>query len=165
MLVFGVVGRCAAKAGVVSRLVAGVTARGLLVSTIKRVNDRVDLDRPGTSSWGQRAAGAHQVVLASGTRIAVLQEAREPAEDPDLAALLASLAPVDLVLLEGFRGAVYPKLEVVEPGQDRRLQALDDPSVVAVASAAPAAAPVRFFDVEDTDGLVAFVLEHAAPVA
>ncbi len=165
MRVFGVVGRCAAKAGVVSRLVQAAGAQGLSVSTIKRVNDEVDLDRPGTGSWGHRKAGAREVVLASGTRTAILREAAEPQDEPDFPALLAQMTPVDLVILEGFRRSLYPKLEVVEPGQDRRLLALDDPSVRAVICAAPVAAPVPCLALEDTAGLLAFVLAEAvAPV-
>lgn len=163
MRVCGVVGRCAAKAGVVSRLVAAASARGLRVSTIKRVNDQVDLDRPGTGSWGHREAGAHEVVLASASRVAVLREARVPQDEPDVAALLARLDPVDLVLLEGFRGAANPKLEVVEPGQDRRLLALDDPSVRAVTAVTCVSAPVPWIALDDTEALLDFVLAEGAP--
>ncbi len=162
MLVFGVVGRCAAKAGVVSRLVAAAAARGMSVSTIKRVHDQVDLDRPGTGSWDNRMAGAHQVLLASATRLALLQEVRASQDEPDITALLARLEPVDLVLLEGFRGTAYPKLEVIAPGQDRRLLALDDPSVRAVAGAATVASPVPWLALDDTEALLAFVLAEAA---
>lgn len=163
MRVFGIVGKCRAKDGAVARVVAALTGRGVRVSTIKRVTDDVDLDHPGSGSWGHREAGAEEVLLASATRIALLRESWTP-EDPDVEQLLARLAPVDLVLLEGFRGVPYPKLELAEPGQDRRLQALDDPSVVAVAAVAPVPAPVPCLALSDAEALAALVLDKAEPV-
>ncbi len=76
MRVFGIVGGCASKSLVVQRLVAELSARGLRTSTIKRTHDDVDLDRPGTGSWGQRQAGAEEVMLASGTRQVLMRETR-----------------------------------------------------------------------------------------
>ena len=163
MKVFGVVGACAAKAGVVRNLVAELTRRGLRVSTIKHVPDDLDLDRPGTGSWAQREAGAEEIILASGTRHILMRELRRMEEEPEVDALLARLAPVDLVLLEGFRLSAYPKLEAVRPGQDRRLLALDDPSVLAVTAELPVAAPAPFLPLADTAGMADFVLSHAAP--
>lgn len=161
MKVFGVVGGCAAKAGLVHRLVAELTRRGLRVSTIKHVPDEVDLDRPGTGSWAQREAGAEEVMLASGTRQILMRERRHPVDEPAVDELLARLAPVDLVLLEGFRLSPYPKLEAVTPGQDRRLFALDDPAVCAVTGTAPVAAPVPFLPASDIAALADLLLAQA----
>jgi molybdopterin-guanine dinucleotide biosynthesis protein MobB len=163
MRVMVVIGKCAAKSGVVSRIVAAATARGLRVSTIKRVRDEVDLDRPGTGTWHHRAAGAQQVMLASGSRVAVMEEAPPGQHEPDVEALLARLAAVDLVLLEGFRGVVYPKIEVLEPAQDRRPQAFDDASVRAVVAATPVPAPVPWIALDDSVALLACVLAEALP--
>ena len=162
MRVFGVVGACAAKAGIVRNLVAELTRRGLRVSTIKHVPDDLDLDRPGTGSWAQREAGAEEIILASGTRHVLMRELRRMEDEPEVDALLARLSPVDLVLLEGFRLSAYPKLEAVRPAQDRRLLALDDPSVLAVTGTSAVTAPVPFLPLADTAGMADFVLRHAA---
>jgi molybdopterin-guanine dinucleotide biosynthesis protein B len=161
MKVFGVIGGCAAKTSIVQRLVAELSARGLRVSTIKRVPDDVDLDRPGSGSFGHRQAGAEEVMLASGTRQVIMREVRHDLDELDVDALLARMSPVDVVLLEGFRLSLYPKLEVVRPGQDRRLQALDDPSVLAVAGEMAIPAPVPFLPIADITVLADFVLAHA----
>lgn len=162
MKVFGIIGGCAAKAGLARNLVAELSARGLRVSTIKHVPDDVDLDRPGTGSWAQREAGAQEIILASGTRQILMRESRGMEAEPDVDALLARLLPADVVLLEGFRLSPYPKLEAVRAGQDRRLQAMDDPSVCAVTGSAPVAAPVPFLPSSDIGALADFVLAQAA---
>ena len=46
MRVFSVVGGCAGKTEIVRRLVAELTGRGLRVSTVKRVPETVDLEKP-----------------------------------------------------------------------------------------------------------------------
>lgn len=161
MRVFSVIGSCTAKGGVVQRLVAELSARGLRVSIIKRVPGDVDLDRPGSGSFGHRQAGAQEVMLASGTRQVLMREVRDESDEPDVDALLARMLPVDVVLLEGFRLSPYPKLEAVGPEQDRRLLALDDPSVVAVTGEAPIAAPVPFLPFFDITRLADFVLTQA----
>ncbi|MDJ0390643.1 molybdopterin-guanine dinucleotide biosynthesis protein B [Roseomonas sp. E05] len=162
MRVFGVVGGCAAKAGLVRNLVAELTQRGLRVSTIKHVPDDVDLDRPGTGSWAHREAGAEEIMLASAARQILMRERRAAVDEPEVDDLLIRLAPVDLVLLEGFRLSPYPKLEAVKRGQDRRLLALDDPSVCAVTGDAPVAAPVPFIPLSDVVALADLALLQAA---
>ncbi|MDE2200345.1 MAG: molybdopterin-guanine dinucleotide biosynthesis protein B [Rhodospirillales bacterium] len=88
-------------------------ARGLTVSTVKHTHHGFDLDQPGKDSWRHRAAGAHEVLIASGARWALLHELAGP--EPELPALLARLAPVDLVLIEGFKANPHPKIEIHRP--------------------------------------------------
>jgi molybdopterin-guanine dinucleotide biosynthesis adapter protein len=85
-------------------------ASGLTVSTIKHAHHGFDMDQPGKDSHRHRLAGAHEVLVASGRRWALLHEVEGP--EPDLPTLLARLDQVDLVLVEGFKSHPYPKLEV-----------------------------------------------------
>jgi molybdopterin-guanine dinucleotide biosynthesis protein B len=88
-------------------------ARGLRVSTIKHAHHGFDIDRPGKDSYRHRAAGAHEVLVASGTRWALLHEL--DGAEPRLEDLLRRLSPVDLVLVEGFKSGTCAKLEVHRP--------------------------------------------------
>ncbi len=158
MRVFSVVGGCAGKTEIVRRLVAEITGRGLRVSTVKRVPETVDLEKP---TWKHREAGAQEVILASTSRMALLREMSTDADEPDVEDLLARLAPVDIVFLEGFRLTWYPKLEFVEPERNRRLIALDDPLVLAVTASERVDAPVPFLPLFDIGAVADFVLMHA----
>lgn len=162
MKVFSVVGGCAGKTELVRALVAELTARGLRVSTIKRVPETIDLEKPGSGTWKHREAGAEEVILASTSRMALLREMHTDADEPDVEVLLARLVPVDIVFLEGFRLTYYPKLELVLLDRDRRMIALDDPLVLAVTAERPVQAPVQFLPLSDIGGLADFVLAHAA---
>jgi molybdopterin-guanine dinucleotide biosynthesis protein B len=101
------------KTTLLTALIPLLAARGLSVSTVKHAHHEFDLDQPGKDSWRHREAGAREVLIASGRRWALLHE-NEGAE-PGLDALLARLAPVDLVLVEGFKASPHPKVEVHRP--------------------------------------------------
>ncbi len=162
MKVFSLIGECREKSELVGRLVAELTGRGLRVSTIKRVSDAVDLERSGSGTWKHRAAGAEEVMIASASRFALLREMPQGTDDPDVASLLARMAPVDIILLDGFRRSGYPKMEVVPTGQERALLAPDDPMVLAVASEGLVAAAVPSLPLVDIGTLADFVVAHAA---
>ena len=99
------------KTTLIEQLIAALKARGQRVSVIKHAHKRFDIDRPGKDSHRHREAGATEVLLASAQRLALL---REHAVEglPSLAQLLAELSPVDWVLVEGFKHAAWPKIEV-----------------------------------------------------
>ena len=161
MKAFSLVGECAEKSELVRRLVIELVGRGMRVSTIKRVSDAVDLERPGSGTWKHRAAGAVEVMIASASRFALLSEMPDNTTEPEVSELLARMAPVDIVLLDGFRRSSYPKMEVVQTGQDRALLAPGDPMVLGVTSDVPVAADVPCFALSDIVGLADFVLANA----
>jgi molybdopterin-guanine dinucleotide biosynthesis protein B len=112
MHVFGIVGRKnSGKTHLVTRLVRLGTARGLRVSTIKHAHHAFDVDTPGKDSYEHRGAGAHEVLVASAARWALMHEHRG-GDEPSLQELLARLAPCDLVLVEGFKREVRERIEV-----------------------------------------------------
>lgn len=99
-------------------LVPRLIACGISVSTVKHAHHGFDLDQPGKDSWRHRQAGATEVLISSGLRWALMHEVRGGGE-PDLPDLLGRLAPVDLVLVEGFKASPHPKIEVHRPALGR----------------------------------------------
>ncbi|WP_158743272.1 molybdopterin-guanine dinucleotide biosynthesis protein B [Acidisphaera sp. L21] len=122
----------AGKTTLIEGVMPHLRTAGLSVSTIKHTHHGVDLDRPGKDSWRHREAGAQEVLIAGAGRWALLHE--EPGLEPDLAALLPRLSPVDLVLVEGFRRYGVPKLEVFRPALGKPPLWPDWPDVAAIAS-------------------------------
>ena len=161
MRIYGITGwKNAGKTTLMERLVAEITARGFAVSTVKHAHHDADIDQPGRDSYRHRAAGARQVILASPRRWALMTELGG-ADEPALDALLAQLAPVDLVLVEGFKTAAHPKLEAHRAATGRGLIAPGNPSVRAVASdAAPQGLAVPVFDLNDTAAIADFILRE-----
>ena len=134
MNVYGVVGwKNAGKTTLVERLVSEISGRGFTVSTVKHTHHMVDVDKPGKDSHRHRKAGAHQVILSSSARWAIMTELRGAPETP-LSELLTHLAPVDLVIVEGYKRDDHPKVEAWRAETGQPLIALDDPTVRAIAS-------------------------------
>ena len=111
MKIYGVVGwKNAGKTGLMERLVSEITARGFSVSTVKHAHHSFDVDHQGKDSYRHRAAGAREVLLASRNRFALMHELTDE-DEPTLEQLLNKLAPVDLVLVEGYKRDKHPKIE------------------------------------------------------
>jgi molybdopterin-guanine dinucleotide biosynthesis adapter protein len=164
----GIVGRKNnGKTHLVVRLVAEFRRRGLTVSTIKHTHHHdVEPDAPGKDSFRHREAGAAEVLVASDRRWYLVHESRDESP-PELAALLARLAPCDLVLVEGYKDlTTHPRIEVFRPAATPSTGPLaaDDPGILAVASPAAAAAARRgtgaaiSLDLDDTAGIADFIL-------
>lgn len=162
MKIFGIVGRKnSGKTHLVTRLVALAAQRGLRVSTVKHAHHAFDVDQPGKDSYRHREAGAHQVLVASAQRWALLHELRG-APEPSLPALLQQLAPCDLVLVEGFKREVEQRLEVYRTCCGQSPLALEDSGIVAVAtddaSTFAGRPDVRCLSLDDTAAVLDYVL-------
>lgn len=166
MRVIGIAGWSGAgKTTLLAQLIPRLTARGVRVSTVKHAHHAFDVDQPGKDSHTHRMAGATEVLVSSANRWALVHELRGAAEPP-LGDLLAKLAPVDLVIVEGFKHGAHPKLEIFRAAVGKPPLHPDDPHIVAVASDAPVpAARVPVVGLDDVDAIADLMLARAAPIA
>jgi molybdopterin-guanine dinucleotide biosynthesis protein B len=126
---FGIIGASGSgKTTLITALIPLLRGRGLRVSTIKHAHHHLTLDQPGKDSFRHAEAGAEEVILATAGGFALFSAAASP-----LPALLARLAPVDLVLVEGFKSECLRRLEVFRPALGKPALWPDMP-VAAVAS-------------------------------
>lgn len=151
------------KTTLIEQLIPRLVARGLTVSMIKHAHHAFDLDRPGKDSFRHREAGATEVLLTSARRWALMHELRDRPEPP-LPAQIARLSPCDLVLVEGFKHAPIPKLEVHRPSLGRPLLHPGDPHVVAIATDAPVRTSLPVIGLNDYDAIAALVVARAGTV-
>ncbi|MCS0503770.1 molybdopterin-guanine dinucleotide biosynthesis protein B [Ancylobacter mangrovi] len=154
----------AGKTTLLARLIPVLVARGHSVSTLKHAHHNFDVDKPGKDSHTHRMAGATEVLVASANRWALMHELRG-APEPELLELLAHLAPVDLVLVEGYKRDHHPKIEIHRAEVGKPFLHPEDPHIVAIASdsALPdVALPVIGLD--DVEAIADAVERHAVPV-
>lgn len=166
MRVIGIAGWSGAgKTTLLANLIPRLVARGVRVSTVKHAHHAFDVDQPGKDSHTHRVAGATEVLVSSANRWALVHELRG-ADEATLPELLAKLAPVDLVIVEGFKHGAHPKLEVYRAAVGKPPLHPDDPHIVAVASDAPVtSARVPVVRLDDVDAVADLMLARAAPVA
>ena len=166
MKVFGIAGHSGmGKTTLLERLVPELSSRGLAVSLIKHSHKAIDIDRPGKDSYRLREAGCMEVLLLGNDRWALMHELRGAAEPP-LEELLKHMQHCDLVLVEGFKGGNFPKLEVWRAELGKPTLWPSWPGIAAIACEGPtpeawgAAAP-RCMRLDDTAVIAAFVIDHA----
>ncbi|MCO5058781.1 MAG: molybdopterin-guanine dinucleotide biosynthesis protein B [Rhizobiaceae bacterium] len=155
--VVGIAGwKNAGKTTLTERLVAELAARGHTVSTVKHAHHDFDIDHAGTDSQRHRAAGAQEVAVVSSACWAFIRDLRG-APEPPFAAVIGSLAPADIVLVEGYKRENHRKIEL-RRGGEACPAAPEFANVVAIATDRPdIAAPVPVFALDDIVALADFV--------
>ena len=164
-----VVGFCGPSGVGKTTLIEGVIAafklHGLRVSVIKHAHKRFDIDQPGKDSHRHREAGATEVLIASSQRLALLREF-DSVGLPSVHQLLAELSAADWVLVEGYKHADLPKVEVWRAALGQAPLYPDDPFVTLIATDAPQALPLAtglpVLDMAAPAALAAHLLQSAA---
>lgn len=147
------------KTTLVEGLIPRFVKKGLRVSLIKHAHHTFDVDQPGKDSYRHRHAGAMEVLVTSSRRWVLMHELRgehEPAFDEQV----MHLSPCDLLLVEGFKYAPIPKLEIWRAETGEPLLHPNDPHIVAVASDAKVETKLPLLDLNDHDAIAEFVLKH-----
>lgn len=144
-----VIGICASgsntgKTTLINKLIIELRERNIRVSVIKHAHHHFDIDHPGKDSYEIREAGAVQTLVASSKRWALITEMQRtpnPPDEADLEALIQLINPdyADLILVEGFKNADIPKIEVHRPSLGMALTSTDDSHFIAIVSDAPLA--------------------------
>ena len=151
------------KTTLAEQLIAGLTARGLEVATIKHAHHGFDADKPGKDSYRHRAAGARQVVVSSQARSVLFTENKDHGERR-LEELLDALSPADIVIVEGYKREPIPKIEIFRLATGKAPLFTTDPRIIAVAtddaSALPTTPP-HLLDLNDVGSIIAYICELA----
>ena len=155
------------KTTLLSALIPALQRRSINCGVIKHSHHDVEIDQPGKDSFRLRQAGARQVLFASPHRTFWIAEGDGETELP-LPVLVNRLdrRSIDLILVEGFRDAAIPKIEVHRPALGRPLLCLQDPHVIAlVCDETPAgvAPGMPLLPLDDIDGLADFVVAWMTP--
>jgi molybdopterin-guanine dinucleotide biosynthesis protein B len=152
------------KTTLITKVLPVLISRGLKVSTLKHAHHGFDLDQPGKDSFMHRAAGASEVIISSAKRWAVLHELREEPEW-NMPALLKKIAPVDLVLVEGYKRESFPKIEIYRATNGKPLLHDEDKFIVAIASDTRLPdVKLPVIDLNDIDAVADALLKHAVPL-
>lgn len=143
------------KTTLLEKVIAEMRARGLRVATIKHAH-QAHLDLPGKDSWRHRRAGALAVCLVTPEEFLVIGEGGEFKDPRELSSFLP---PVDFILVEGFRKAEIPKVEVVRGEVGRKIVSPPE-DLVAIATDLPdLEAPAPCFPLNDPVPLVDWLIE------
>jgi molybdopterin-guanine dinucleotide biosynthesis adapter protein len=163
-VLIGIVGwKSSGKTTLVERLIPLLSERGLKVATVKHTHHDLRPHDGGTDGERHARAGAMQTIViapnaweASGHR----QEGVQPA----FADLAHHLAGADVALVEGYKTAPIPKIEVrrrASPTQEP-LAARDDHVIAVVSDHVTDSGGLPQFALDDIESIAAFIAGRAA---
>ena len=133
MRIFGIAGWSGSgKTTLIEALLPALRTRGLRVATLKRTHHFVSLG--GEETEARLRAGSQEALIVSPQGFCLVHAMSADAAEPSPARLAGRIAGADLLLVEGFKGAGHPKLEVWAGGQEKPPLALTDDSIVAIAA-------------------------------
>jgi molybdopterin-guanine dinucleotide biosynthesis protein B len=151
------------KTTLLTSVIPVLVLHGLKISVIKHAHHSFDIDHPGKDSYRLRESGAVQMLLGSNKRWALMTElarigpeATEPGLDELLPHVDGSL--VDLIVVEGFKNAPIPKIEVFRPSLGKPLLADTDPHVIAIAADGEVQSHLPALDLNDPVMIANFIV-------
>ncbi len=151
------------KTTLLTQLIPVLKARGLRIGLIKHSHHNIQIDQPGKDSFRLREAGASPVMLVSSHRRAVITEFAE-AHEPDLNEELLAFdqSELDLILVEGFKQACFPKIELHRPALGKPLLYPSDSEIIAVASDETISLPesITRLDINQPVAIAAFIVNR-----
>jgi len=98
-------------------LAAELARRGRRVMTMKHADHPAEVDQKGSDSWRHFHEGRAERTLLVGPSVRVLFHRADDGYDP-LALAREHLSSAEIVLVEGYKRAPLPKIEVFRPSVD-----------------------------------------------
>lgn len=146
------------KTTLVEQVIGLLEGRGLAVSLIKHAHHEFEIDHPGKDSFRHRHAGCREVLVTSARRWAVMHELRGR-DELTLSEALAQLSPCDLVLVEGFKHAPMPKIEIYRAEIGKPQLFPNDPYIIALASDTPVETDLPLLDLNQPTEVADFIIK------
>jgi molybdopterin-guanine dinucleotide biosynthesis protein B len=147
------------KTTLIEKLIPRFVQRGLRVSLIKHAHHTFDVDTPGKDSYRHRHAGAAEVLVTSSRRWVLMHELRG-GHEPSFDEQIKHISPCDLLLVEGFKFAPIPKLEVWRKETGEALLHPNDPHIVAIAADANVETRLPQLDLDGDEAIADFIVKH-----
>ncbi len=145
------------KTTFLEKIIPELARRGLKVGTVKHDIHGFDMDIPGKDSWRHKQAGASITVISSPYQIGMVRDVNHD-HTPD--ELLPLFTGVDIVLIEGYKRAPKPKLEIFRTEVAKEPLCKDDDHLLAIVSNTDMHLRVPRFLPTDIAGIAEFLMAH-----
>ena len=143
------------KTTLIEKLVPELTRRGYRIATVKHDTHGFEIDREGKDSWKHKQAGAYSVVISSPNKVALIRDVEKDLTLEEIREKL--IQDVDLILSEGYKKDVQPKIEIFRKEKHKELLCSKDDSLVAIVSDQKFDIGVPCFPLDDMKGTADFI--------
>ena len=129
------------------KVIRELTLRGLRLATIKHhSHSGFEIDQDGKDSWLHAQAGSRHVIIAAPDKIASY---RLLENELTLDEITADIADVDLILVEGYKQAGKPSIEIVRKKMGSTTLIGDLQQTIAILTDTPLEVSVPQFGLDD----------------
>lgn len=158
--VIGFAGRAnSGKTTLIEKIISAFKEQGLRVTVIKHGHHPFNFDVPGKDTYRHKKAGAASVILASAGQLAMVKDT--PDEYPLEEIISRYVSEADLIIVEGFKTAPIPKIEVyTHHSGEPPLSASGDSMYIAVATDDDIDVSIPKFKRDDADAIARFISTH-----
>ena len=143
------------KTTLIEKLVPELVRRGYRVATVKHDVHGFEVDREGKDSWRHKQAGAHTVIISSPQKVALIRDVEKDSTLDEIRGRWVQ--DVDLLLSEGYKKDVQPKIEVFRKEKHKKLLCTKKDNLIAIVSNRKFNVGVPCFHLEDMKGLSNFI--------
>jgi molybdopterin-guanine dinucleotide biosynthesis protein B len=143
------------KTTLIEKLLPELTRRGYRIATVKHDVHGFEVDQEGKDSWRHKQAGAYTVVIASPDKVAMIRNVERDLTLDEIRGKF--IQDVDLLLSEGYKKDVQPKIEIFRKEKHKKLLCTKKDKLVAIVSNRKFNIGVPCFDLDDMHGLADFI--------
>jgi molybdopterin-guanine dinucleotide biosynthesis protein B len=143
------------KTTLIEKLLPEFVRRGYRIATVKHDVHGFEVDREGKDSWRHKKAGAHTAIISSPQKVALIRDVEKDLTLDELRERLVQ--DVDLILSEGYKKDVQPKIEIFRKEKHQELLCTPEDNLIAIVANKAFDVGVPCFGLEDTKGLADFL--------
>jgi len=148
----------AGKTTFLEKLVHELKGRGYRVGTVKHTTHEGALDVPGSDSYRHFEAGSDMVTLVGSRQLAIFERLEEGL---GLEQVVARVSGVDILLVEGYKRARFPKVEVSRWGVPEWSRLVSHPEdLLAVVTDRPWSVGVPCYELDDAAGVADLLVQR-----
>ena len=138
------------KTTLLEKLIPVLRQRGYRVGTVKHHSHTgFEIDQPGKDSWRHAQAGSQHVIIAAPDKIASYRFTESEAQ---LDEVLVEFRDVDIILVEGYKRAGKPSIELVRAARGLELIGSDGQRIAVATDTLLDIAEAQF-DLNDVQGI------------
>ena len=146
------------KTTLIERLITRLGELGVRVGVVKHDAHGFEIDHEGKDSWRFTQAGSEATVISSAQRTALVERRARTLEE-----CIAMIREVDLILVEGYKGADIPRIGISRRATGKGFTAPVDRFIAVVTDEETETGDVPRFSLNDIEGIAAFIVKRMLP--
>lgn len=152
------------KTTFLEKLIPQLRERGYQIGVIKHAHCGVEMDKKGKDSWRHKRAGAAATLVISPGILALVKDYETvdsdstESESATIERIKHYLSDMDLIIVEGFKYATLPKLEIFRTGAGHDAPLfLEDQNLAAFITDSDYKTDLPIFGLDDAESVADFI--------